>query len=361
MKILLLTLTLLSSTQLSILSAQDIPQLNSYAKALMTSMSELQKKQACFSFDDKKREKWSNLPVGLIDRAGVRYGDLSNQSRIHFHMMLSTILSSQGYLKITSIMQMEKVLNGLIDLAYKEGLMNDKQRKRLEDLEWDYGNYFLSIWGKPSDKTPWGFNFGGHHMAINFTIVEGKISVSPFFLGSDPGQVKDGPYAGLRILSKEEDYGFMLLQFLSEEQKEQAIIEEDVPQDIITNPNAPQRIDEYYGVPVSSFNEDQRYILKMLITEYAHNFEHTTAHKFMNMLEEGGMDKLYFSWIGSQEKGAPHYYLINGPDFMIEYDNYPSKGNHVHLILRDKRNHFGEDLLKDHYQNHPHHKKKGNK
>lgn len=64
-----------------------------------------------------------------------------------------------------------------------------------------------------------------------------------------------------------------------------------------------------------------------------------------------GLDKVYFAWIGSLDNNKPHYYVINAPDFLIEYDNvgFQNDGNHIHAILREKNNDFGDDMLKRHY------------
>ena len=92
-------------------------------------------------------------------------------------------------------------------------------------------------------------------------------------------------------------------------------------------------------------------MLKLLIEEYVHNFEHQKAQDLIAKIEQTGLQKIYFAWIGSLENNQPHYYIINGPDFLIEYDNvgFQNDGNHIHAILREKGNDFGEDLLKKHY------------
>lgn len=253
-------------------------------------------------------------------------------------------------------MQLDDILNTLIQQAFDNGKMKADLLKQLQDLKWAHDNYYISIWGQPQDKEPWGLNFGGHHMALNLTVTGKSVSVSPLFIGTDPAEVKSAKYAGWRVLSKEEDYGFMLLNFLTESQKEKPILKQEVPHDIITNPQSSQRITGYYGISASQFNEDQKAVLKLLIQEYTHNFEHTTAHRLYEQIEKTGLGKIYFAWVGSLVKDNPRYYIINGPDFLIEYDNFQGGGNHIHVILREKGNDFGEDFLKKHYQNSEHHK-----
>ncbi|MEZ4902478.1 MAG: DUF3500 domain-containing protein [Spirosomataceae bacterium] len=155
----------------------------------------------------------------------------------------------------------------------------------------------------------------------------------------------------MRVLSKEEDYGFMLVNMLSKGQQAKAILKQEVPKDIITHPNSSQRITSYYGIAASEFTADQKSMLKLLLQEYIHNFEHATAHRLFDQLIKTGIEKVYFAWVGSLENNKPHYYIINAPDFLIEYDNvgFQNDGNHIHAILRQKGNDFGDDLLKQHY------------
>lgn len=313
-------------------------------------------KKTAYDFKDTLRYKWTNLPVGLVPRPGIQYSSLSDNSRLAFHRMLSAALSSQGYLKTTSIMALDDILNALYQESFDKGRINEGMLKQMQNLKWGHGNYYISIWGKPAANSVWGLNFGGHHLALNITCDGNKVSMSPYFIGTDPAEVKFGKYAGLRVLSKEEDFGFMLINSLSESQKSVAVLKQTVPGDIITSPQGSQRIANYYGIAAQQFDEAQKTILKLLIQEYTHNFEHQKAHLLFEKIMQSGMEKIYFAWIGSLENNKPHYYIINGPDFLIEYDNagFDNDGNHIHAILREKGNEFGEDLLKQHYMQSKH-------
>lgn len=308
-------------------------------------------KKTVYDFKDSLRYKWTNLPVGLVPRPGIQYGSLSDKSRMAFHRVLSAMLSSQGYLKTTSIMQLDDILNSLYQQSFDEGKIDQKTLKRMQDFKWAHGNYYISIWGKPEAKAAWGINFGGHHMALSLTTDGDNVSMSPYFVGTDPSEVKFGKYSGFRVLSKEEDYGFMLINALTDAQKTVAILKQAVPKDIITSPQANQRITSYYGIAAGQFDELQKTFLKLLIEEYTHNFEHQKAHQLTEKIIKSGIEKIYFAWVGSLEKDKPHYYIINGPDFLIEYDNvgFQNDGNHIHAILREKGSDFGEDILKNHY------------
>lgn len=317
----------------------------------LNTLNEEELKKTSFTFKDSLRQKWTNLPVGLVPRPGIRYGDLSDQSRLTFHRVLSALLSSQGYLKLTSIMQLDDILNVLYQEAFDQGKIKKDDFTEIQNLKWDHGNYYISVWGQPQGQEPWGLSFGGHHIALSCTVMGNKVSLSPLFIGTDPAEVKSSKYAGWRVLSKEEDYGFMLVNMLTEDQKSKAILKQEVPGDIITNPNSSQRISEYYGIVAREFNEAQQSLLEILIQEYIHNFEHAFAHDLYSRILKTGLDKIHFAWVGSLENNKPHYYIIHGPDFLIEYDNmgFQHDGNHIHAILREKGNDFGEDILKKHY------------
>lgn len=339
------------------LSAQSSSALALATSHFLETLSPDELKIVNHKFADTLRFKWTNLPVGMVPRPGIQYGSLSDDSRIAFHELLTTALSSQGYLKLTSIMQLDDILNTLYQQAFDKGKIKQETLKMTQDLKWAHGNYFISVWGKPGDKDPWGINFGGHHIALSLTISGASIAISPLFIGTDPAQVKSSKYAGWRILSKEEDYGFMLLNFLSENQKKKAILIQDVPKDIITSPQGSLRITTYYGISAKEFNEDQLVALKLIIQEYTHDFEHATAHRLYDQIIKTGLDKVYFAWVGSRERNRPHYYIVHGPDFLIEYDNvgFENDGNHIHAILREKGNDFGQDILKEHYLTSGHH------
>ena len=322
----------------------------------LSTLSQEEIELVSFNFEDSLRREWTNLPIGLQKRHGIRYGHLSEKSKIAFHHLLTTLFSSQGYLKTTSIMVLDDILNRVYKEAYERKLIPDEVYREVRALNWDYGNYFIAIWGKPNLKDPWGLKFEGHHISINLSIVGDKVSLTPLFLGTDPAEVSITKYSGLRVLSKEEDYGLLMINSLNREQKQMATLSQEVPEDIITNPSNKQRIIEYQGIKASELTTIQKDILMMLIKEYINNLEHEESHKYLSRIEESGIDEIYFAWIGSYEIRKPNYYIINSPDFIIEYDNagFNNDGNHIHSIWREKGNDFGEDILKTHYLQHKH-------
>ena len=307
--------------------------------------------------EDKARTDWTNLPIGLAPRTGIQYGALSEKSKIALHQVLSSMLSSQGYLKTFAIMQVDDILHELFEIQYSRGQINENAIKMIRGLNWDYGNYYLAIAGDPREDEAWGLKLEGHHLSLNLTVSGNSFSMTPMFFGSDPAVVEDTQYAGLRPLSKEEDYGFWLINSLNDSQKAKATIQGQVPRDIITSPERPQWLEEYQGIKGSELTEGQQKILHYLIEEYIGNLDHQKAEEYLGKLHAKGMDEIYFAWIGSYEPMKAHYYVIHSPDFLIEYDNvgFLDNANHIHSIWREKGNDFGEDILKNHRMEHQHH------
>ena len=351
--LLILFLILTSVTGLFAQSKTDMVQVTNN---FLESLSADEKSSVLFSMDDSLRTHWTNLPIGLAPRRGLRYGDLSEVSKEKFHKILSTIFSSQGYLKTFAIMQVDDILHEIFEIAYERKEINDSNIEFIRKLDWDYGNYFVAILGNPGMEEAWGFKFEGHHISINLTVTKDSFSMTPLFFGSDPAVVQVTQYAGLRPLSKEEDYGFWFVNILDEAQKAKATLSQEVPKDILTNPERPQWYDDFMGIKGSELRPEQQKVLHYLIEEYMNNMEKEKAEEYLAILHARGMDEVYFAWIGSFEPMKAHYYMIHSPDFIIEYDNvgFLDNANHIHSIFREKGNDFGEDILRKHLMEHKH-------
>lgn len=322
----------------------------------LESLSPDERNNVLFNMEDSIRTQWTNLPIGLAPRKGLRYGDLSEKSKVSFHKILSTIFSSQGYLKTFAIMQVDDILHEIFEIAHERNQIDEQTIGFIRKLNWDYGNYFIAILGNPSMEDIWGFKFEGHHISINLTVTKDSFSMTPLFLGSDPAVVEVTQYAGLRPLSKEEDYGFWFVNILDEEQKAKATLSQEVPRDILTNPDRPQWYEDFMGIKGSELRPEQQKVLHYLIEEYMNNLEKEKAEEYLAILHARGMDEVYFAWIGSYEPMKAHYYMIHSPDFIIEYDNvgFLDNANHIHSIFREKGNDFGEDILRKHLMEHKH-------
>lgn len=306
------------------------------AKNFLAALTLEQRAKAGFKFEDDQRLTWHFIPDSQFPRKGISFKELDSPQQRLAHAFLSTGLSQRGYLKATTIMSLEAILK---ELEQGKGPVRDT------DL------YFFSIFGEPSETQTWGWRVEGHHLSLNFTVVRGQmIAGAPSFLGSNPAEVKAGPRQGLRVLAQEEDLGRGLAQSLDPDQLKIALIDTTAPRDIITTNSRRAEPGKPAGLAASKMTKKQVEQLTQLVQEYAHNLPDDVAGEEWGRLAQAGIDKIHFAWAGSLERGAPHYYRIQGPTFLVEYDNTQNNANHIHTVWRGFDRDWGLDLLKMHYE-----------
>jgi hypothetical protein len=331
-------------------------EIKKYSVELHNSFSKTKKLAGLLAFNDTSRLKWNNLPVGLRARVGASVGNMDNEQRRLVHRILSAALSSQGYLKATGIMHLDELINRFYDTLYQQKAFSDTTYKFIKGLQWSPRNYYFAFFGSPTDRQ-WGFKLEGHHLSVNFTFVNDKISVTPFFVGTDPAEYLISEYAGWRVLGEEEDLGLRFIQTLTEQQKKKAIASGEVPRDIITGAESGKRLVDNWGIKGAELTGAQKAILQNLVREFVFNLEYEKAVVAYDKITKEGIDNIYLGWIGGLEEKQAHYYIVNGPTFLIEFDNNggPRKSaNHIHAIWREKGNEYGGDVLKAHYQSEKH-------
>jgi Protein of unknown function (DUF3500) len=309
------------------------------ANHFLAALNPDQKAKAHFDLKADERQNWHFIPK---DRNGLPMKGMTSAQKLLAQSLLASGLSQRGYVKATTIMSLEQVL------AEMEG--PNRHFPRDPEL------YYVSIFGNPGAKETWGWRVEGHHVSINFTIVKGEfISATPSFLGSNPAEVKEGPRKGLRVLAAEEDLGRQLVKSLDADQRKVAIIAVKAPAEIITGADRKVKALEPVGLAVGQMNDDQKQILKKLIHEYVYRDRPEVADKDLAKIREAGPEKILFAWAGGVEPGQGHYYRIQGPTFLMEYDCTQNNANHIHAVWRDFESDFGEDLLREHYDQVPHH------
>lgn len=290
-----------------------------------------------WSFDDAARHDWHFVPR---EREGLPLKDMTDPQRVAAHGLLQSILSSQGYLKATGVMQLEGIL----------GVIEGRPDRR------DPEDYYVSVFGAPSLESPWGWRYEGHHLSLNFTSVPGRFpSVTPAFIGSNPHVVREGPSSGMKLLGAEESHARELLAVLSEAELGRAVISDEAPSDIVTGNARRVELDGFEGLPVSEMSQGAQAAFMRLLGEYLLNVHSDVARLQMSRIQEAGLDRLHFAWAGGMADGEGHYFRIHGPTILIEYDNVQGGANHVHTVWRDPENDFGDDLLRRHYEEAEHH------
>jgi hypothetical protein len=307
------------------------------ATDFLNALSPELKTKAMFTLEDVERFNFNFVP---LERRGVTFRDFDTKQKDLAVALLRASLSEQGYQKANGIMELENVL-----------IIIENQKP--EDHRRDPLNYHFLIFGKPSNDTPWGWRFEGHHLSLSFFSTNGVITSStPTFFGSNPGTVKIDEQKGKQVLKQETTLGFQLVNALAEDQLKVARFSEQAPAEIITGNDRKARNIEPRGISYSALNESQKKIFTQLLDVYMKNYEFGFSKTLMEKIKAAGFDNLTFAWAGGLTPEVAQYYRIQGPMLLIEYDNIQNNANHVHTIVRDLTNDFAEDILQEHYRKH---------
>jgi hypothetical protein len=311
-------------------SAQMVTAANRFLGALTPE----QRTRTTFALDDTaERTRFNFIPTESFPRKGLLLRDMSEPQRKLAHELLKSGLSDRGYFTYTQIMALEDILKVLEQPARFE---RDKEK------------YFFSVFGTPAEKGAWGWRFEGHHISLHFTMLDGKPIASPTFAGTNPAEVRDGPEKGKRVLGQQEDAGRALVMALDATQRAAATISATAPNEIVTTnqldikPLAPE------GIKASAMTPAQREALMQVLDAFVGLMTPEIAADRMAKITAAGIGNVTFAWAGPVERGQKHYYRVQGPTFLLEFDNTQNDGNHVHSIWRDFKDDFGRDLLREH-------------
>ena len=324
------------------LKAQDNTVDFSSALTVVNSLDSTQRAKAVFPFDDMSRYDWNYLPPSLIPRKGVCLKDLDSIQKSNVYALLKGFLSDKGFLRTQEIMNNE---------YYLKELEPDMIHRIPE-------NHFIAFYGTPAKDSVWGWKFSGHHIALNFTIVNNQLALTPIFFGVYPAEIKEGKNKGRRIIKDEEDIGFELINILTSEQKAKAIFQSKAFNDIVTTTAIQVGPLTPVGIVAKDLTTQQNNIFNKLIVSHLSSMPTKIAEVRMKRIVSEDFNQIRFGWAGSLTKGVPHYYRIQGKTFLIEFDNTLHNANHIHIVWRDFNGDFGVDLLNEHYKksNHHHHK-----
>ncbi|MCF2490204.1 DUF3500 domain-containing protein [Dyadobacter sp. CY347] len=308
------------------------------ATTFLQSLSAEQLAETKLPYDDPARFDWNFTPR---KRKGITFKTMTAAQRKVAMDMIKLVLSQEGYAKAEQIIDLENVLR-----VVETRPANDTYR--------DPENFAFLVFGEPG-KDPWGWRVEGHHLSLHFSSIKGEITYTPSFMGSNPGNVQaDVPQKGLRILKNEEDSAFELLHLFDEKQLEKAVIGSTAPNEMFTSNSRKASLEKMQGIPMAEMTAPQKAAFKKLIMSYLQRYHVTLKNQQWAELEKTGLDKIHFAWMGDQKNiigsGQGHYYRIHGPTFLIEFDNTQNEGNHIHSVVRDLVNDFGEDMLRRHYE-----------
>jgi hypothetical protein len=313
------------------------------ANQFVGSLSPAERQQAVFTFDSAERTKWHFIPTDMFPRNGLTIKSMSAPQRKLALDLLRTGLSQRGFMTATEIMDLENILRDI------EAAARAANGGRGESMVRDPERYFFSVFGTPSSTGAWGWRVEGHHISLHFTVVNGRfVASSPTFFGVNPAEVRSGPRSGQRILGDQEDAARALVMALDPPRRAKAVINATAPGDILTmNQGAIKALDPA-GILASDLAANQRDLLMKIVDAYVSRMSEDIAADRMDRLRKAGLEKIGFAWAGEVERGKKHYYRVQGPTFLIEFDNTQNDGNHIHAVWRDFNGDFGRDILREH-------------
>lgn len=338
---------------------------------------------------DAERRRWFYTPT---DHGGLTMHEQRPPQQRAAMRLVASGLSTAGYVTVATVMGLENVLDHVEDFM----IMFDRDRGR------DPGRYYLRVFGEPGGARPWGWRFGGHHVSLNNLVVDGVlVATTPCFMGADPASSPLLGGAVNRPLARVEDLARDLVRSLPGELAARAVLLPKAPTDFVTvnrtrvaegdrvaplteiwrdekfsNPVEQEklqvlsdRIDEVAafgesdhraveytpapkGVAGAELDAGQREVLRLLLGTY---FERVPAGVSpLPRYDDAALDAVHVAWAGPTEPGAPHYYRLQGPRLLIEWDNTQRGANHAHSVWRDPDADFGLDVLARHHAAHPH-------
>lgn len=329
------------------------------ARAFLAALSSEQREMACFRFEDAERFIWHFTPT---PRRGIMLNRLTPTQQALAQALISSGYSPSGAAKAHLIMSLEEILlyaerdfsqmERAIRAGLPENLANGLLSRGIEPLRAvirDPQGYYLTLFGEPSPDATWGWRLEGHHVSLNVTVVDGVTLVAaPTFFGSNPAEIRGGPRAGLRVLAAEEDAARELLASLNADQRARAVIDATAPRDILTfNHRRAEHLGDA-GLPGDALTPGQRERLTALLAAYAGSLPREVESARMDAVRATPPDALRFAWMGDTEPGKGHYYRVQAPTFLVEYDCTQDNGNHIHSVWRDLAGDWGADVLGSH-------------
>jgi hypothetical protein len=253
------------------------------------------------------------------------------------------------------------------------------------------------VFGEPGDEGLWGWRFGGHHVSLNNLVVDGVlVATTPCFLGANPAASPLLGGAVNRPLARVEDLGRDLVRSLRPDLAERAILLPNAPSDFVTInltyvtdgkraiPFAGMYRDERFtepveeaqlqsltaaiseeiglsdddqevvaystepkGIPAAELDAAQREMLRTLLGCYLNRAPEGLSPLHLYD-DESALNDVHFAWAGSTALGEPHYYRLQAPRLLLEWDNTQNNANHAHSVWRDPTSDFGLDVLARH-------------
>jgi len=312
------------------------------AEGFLGSLTPEQRAKTLFPIDTDQWRKWSNIHPTLM-RHGTPLFEMNDAQRERAFALLRESLSQRGFEEALDIMHLNETVQEMTGRLSEYG----------EDLYW------LSIMGTPSANEPWGWQWDGHHLIINYFVLGDQVVVTPTFLGAEPVHAKIGKYAGVRAFQGDENRGLKLFRALSEPQRVKTVIAPETTGEDFTTAFRDNLVLDYKGITFGELSSDQHELLIGLVDYHVGRMRDGHAQVKMEEVKRHLRDT-YFCWLGGNSDDGVFYYRVQSPVIMIEFDHQrgiafrehakPYK-DHIHVIVRTPNgNDYGKDLLRLHYQ-----------
>ncbi|MFO0504613.1 MAG: DUF3500 domain-containing protein, partial [Acidobacteriota bacterium] len=316
------------------------------AAAFLAALTPEQRAETLFPVDDVEWRKWMNQDFYV--RQGVSFLAMTPAQREAAFGMLRGALSAKGLKLSQDIMKLNETL----------GELNNNNFERYGE-----GRYWLTVMGEPSKDKPWGWQLDGHHLILNYFVLGDQVVMTPTFLGSEPVIATSGKYKGTAILQDEQARGLRVVNSLSPEQKQKAILGAEKTKNYnLAEAFKDNLVLDYAGLAASAMTAAQKKELLGLVEAYVSNLD--AGHAKVKMEEvKRHLDRTYFAWIGGTEEKSVYYYRVHSPVILIEFDHQLPVGlrhlskapnlpdhEHIHTVIRTPNgNDYGKDLLRQHY------------
>ena len=319
------------------------------AEAFLATLTPEQHAKTVFSVDDPEWRKWMNQHFYI--RQGTGFNEMTAAQREAAFALLRASLSAKGLQQSRDIMRLNHTLGELNNNNFEEY------------SEW---LYWITVMGPPSDKEPWGWQLDGHHLVINYFVLGDQVVMTPTFMGSEPVTATSGKYKGTTVLQAEQSKGLVLINALDAAQRQKAIIEiSKTGNNNVSEAFKDNVVLDDAGIRAAEFTAKQKEQLLDLISEYVRNIRDGHAKVKMDEVRRH-LDETWFAWIGETGPKSVFYYRIHSPVVLIEFDHqspialrHLERGKptreHIHTVVRTPNgNDYGKDLLRQHYDQHPH-------
>ena len=296
------------------------------AQAFLNALTAEQRAVALLALDDPARPNWSNLPANSLRRNGVRIGDLNDAQSAAMHRFLSVALSADGYATVVGIVGAEGALAQTPGAARRQ---------------WSADNYWLAFFGEPSADRKWGWQFGGHHLAVNVTVVASRSYLSPTFLGIEPASFTSGG-ATVAPLDAHLQAGLALINALDDQARAAATVT-NRPRELWAGAGQDGVIPPLEGAQVADWSAAQQQLLLDTVTLWVGLLDAPSSQARLAEIR-ADLGNTHFAWHGPVDSSGSIYYRIQGPNLILEFaiqGNLGSDGGHYHSVYRNPTNEYG--------------------